>query len=275
MSRVWRTRDTSLPLDGRVVLMGILNVTPDSFSDGGRFLDPAIAASHAARMEQEGADIVDVGAESTRPGSTPLSDDEEWQRIAAALPSVIAATSLPISIDTYKATTARKALDAGAKIVNDIWGFQKDTDMARVAADFEAGAVLMHNRETVDPNIDIMEDISSFLSRSLDIALGAGLAEDRIVLDPGIGFGKTAEQSIEAIARLGELRKLGFPILLGASRKRFIGHLLGLDDPERRLNGTLGAHLAGVANGADIVRAHDILPHREALDVFRATRSMS
>jgi dihydropteroate synthase len=273
MTRNWRARDVSLPIGDRVLLMGILNITPDSFSDGGQFMEPDTAAAQAERMAREGADILDIGGESTRPGSVPLSADDEWRRLAMVLPAVLARTSLPVSIDTYKAATARKALEAGAAIVNDVWGFQKDADMARVVADFDAGVVLMHNRTAADSTIRIMDDVVGFLSRSVDIALAAGIGEDRIVLDPGVGFGKTVDQSAETIARLGELRSLGFPVLLGASRKRFIGHLLGIDNPADRLYGTLGAHLAGVMNGAAIVRAHDTGPHREALDVFRALRS--
>jgi dihydropteroate synthase len=154
-----------------------------------------------------------------------------------------------------------------------VWGFQRDPDMARMAADFGAGVVLMHNRETVDEAIDIMADVTAFLARSLDLALAAGIDEDRIVLDPGVGFGKTPAQSAEVITRLRELKALGFPVLLGASRKRFIGHLLRLENPQDRLYGTLGAHLAGIQAGADIIRAHDIKPHRQALDVFDAIRS--
>ena len=273
MSRVWRARDIELPVGGRTLLMGVLNVTPDSFSDGGKFLAADAAAAHAREMVEEGADIIDVGGESTRPyGSVVISADDEWQRVGPVL-DVIATAGAPVSIDTYKAETARKALELGVKIVNDVWGFQKDAEMPRVVAEAGAGAVLMHNRESADPAIDIVDDIRSFLERSVEIAVAAGVHESRIVLDPGIGFGKTPEQSAEAIRRLAEVKALGFPVLLGASRKRFIGHILGIDDPARRLYGTLAAHLAGVANGADIIRVHDIKPHRETFAVFDATRS--
>ncbi len=272
IQRHWRIRDATLPL-GRTLLMGVLNVTPDSFSDGGRFIDPGTAIAHAREMTADGADIIDVGGESTRPGSTALSADEELERIIPVLRALAGSAVAPLSVDTYKSAVARAALEAGATIVNDVWGFQRDPDMARVAADFGAGVVLMHNRETVDGAIDIVADVTSFLGRSLDLALAAGITEDRIVLDPGVGFGKTPEQSAEVITRLGEIKALGFPVLLGASRKRFIGRLLGIENPQDRLYGTLGAHLAGVQAGADIIRAHDIKPHRQALDVFDAIRS--
>jgi len=272
IQRHWRIRDVTLPL-GHTLLMGVLNVTPDSFSDGGKFIDPGTAIAHAREMTADGADIIDVGGESTRPGSTALSADEELERVMPVLRALAESAVAPLSVDTYKSAVARAALEAGATIVNDVWGFQRDPDMARVAADFGAGVVLMHNRETVDGAIDIVADVTSFLARSLDLALAAGIAEDRIVLDPGVGFGKTPEQSAEVITRLGEIKALGFPVLLGASRKRFIGRLLGIENPQDRLYGTLGAHLAGVQAGADIIRAHDIKPHRQALDVFDAIRS--
>ena len=263
-----------MPIGERTLIMGILNVTPDSFSDGGKFLDPEAARAHAEALMSDGADIIDIGGESTRPGAEPLSAEEEWRRVGPALTALGKATAVPISIDTYKADMARKALESGAKIVNDVWGFQKDTEMAHVVADFEAGVVLMHNRERADADLDIIVDVVAFLSRSIDTALKAGVKTDRIVLDPGVGFGKTVDQSAEVIARLSPVTALGFPVLLGASRKRFIGNLLGIDNPAERLHGTLGAHLAAATNGADIIRAHDIKPHREAFDVFDAVRSV-
>jgi dihydropteroate synthase len=272
MSRTWRCADLGIEIGPRTLLMGVLNVTPDSFSDGGDFATPDAAYAQIARMALEGADLIDIGGESTRPGSAPLSAEDERARIMPVLKALTGKDLPPLSIDTYKALTARAALEAGAVIVNDVWGLQRDPDMARVAADFGAGIVLMHNRETADDGIDIVDDVKRFLDRSLSIAHAAGIADDRIVLDPGVGFGKTPRQSAEVIARLGEVAELGFPVLLGASRKRFIGHILKIENPKDRVNGTLGAHLAGVANGADIIRAHDIKQHREALDVFDAVR---
>jgi dihydropteroate synthase len=272
MSRIWRIRDLDLAIGPRTLLMGVLNITPDSFSDGGDFDAPQAARVQAETLSREGADIIDIGGESTRPGATPLSVEEELARVLPVFDALADRTLPPLSIDTYKSGTARAALGAGAQIVNDVWGLQKDTEMARVIADHGAGVVLMHNRERADESIDIVADVISFLSRSLELALAAGIAENRIVLDPGVGFGKTPRQSAEVIIRLSELTALGFPILLGASRKRFIGHILGIENPKERLSGTLGAHLAGVANGADIIRAHDIKPHREALGMFDALR---
>jgi len=258
---------------GRPVVMGVLNVTPDSFSDGGRFLDPGAALDQARRMVAEGADILDIGAESTRPYgdavAVPLA--EEMRRLEPILPAVVA-LGVPVSIDTIKAKTAAWALAAGATIVNDVWGLQRDPDMASLVAEQGVPVVLMHNREAADPAIDIMADITAFLSRSLEIAAHAGIASERIVLDPGIGFGKTPEQSAIAIARLGELKSFGLPLLIGASRKRFIDRISSAP-PDRRLGGSLAAHLAAVANGAAIVRTHDVAETVQALRVAAAIRS--
>ncbi len=258
---------------GRPVVMGVLNVTPDSFSDGGRFLDPAAAIEQARRMVAEGADILDVGAESTRPYgdavAVPLS--EEIRRLEPVLPAVVA-LGVPVSIDTIKAKVAAAALAAGATIVNDVWGLQRDPDMARVVAEHAVPVVLMHNREAADPAIDIMADITAFLSRSLDIAARAGIARERILLDPGIGFGKTPEQSLTAIGRLGELKSFGLPLLVGASRKRFIAKVTPAP-PDQRLGGSIAAHLAAVAGGAAIIRTHDVAETVQALRVAAAIRS--
>lgn len=272
MSGIWRFCDLDFEIGARTLLMGVLNATPDSFSDGGDFATPEDARTHVARMAREGADIIDIGGESTRPGATALSVEDEIARIIPIFEALKDKRLPPLSIDTYKAKTARAALEAGAVIVNDVWGLQRDPEMAHVAADFGAGVVLMHNREAADDSIDIIADVRTFLDRSLTIALAAGIKDDCIVLDPGVGFGKTLSQSAEVITRLSEIAELGFPILVGASRKRFIGHILKIENPKDRLNGTLGAHLAAVANGADIIRAHDIKPHREALDIFDAIR---
>jgi dihydropteroate synthase len=258
---------------GRPVVMGILNVTPDSFSDGGVFQDPAIAIAHARRMAAEGADILDVGGESTRPygGAQPVTAEEELRRIAPILPGVIA-LGLPVSIDTIKATVAEWALDQGAEIVNDVWGLQRDADMARVVAERGVPIIIMHNRDAADPAIDIMADIETFFRRSLDIAGRAGIARDRIVLDPGIGFGKTPEQSMTAIANLARLKSFGLPLLVGASRKRFISSVTP-SQPMERLGGSLASHLLAVENGAAIVRVHDVAETVQALRVAAAIRA--
>jgi dihydropteroate synthase len=252
--------------------MGILNVTPDSFSDGGRFLAPQHAIDHARRMAIAGADILDVGAESTRPygGAVKVSSDEEWSRLEPVL-STITALGIPVSIDTMKAKVASAALAAGAAIVNDVWGLQRDPDMARLVAEQSVPIIIMHNREAAEPGIDIIADISAFFSRSLDIAARAGIASERIVLDPGIGFGKTPEQSMAAIARLAELKSFGLPLLVGASRKRFID-TVSPSPPEQRLGGSIASHLLAVENGAAIVRTHDVADTVQALRVADAIR---
>ncbi len=258
---------------GRPAVMGVLNITPDSFSDGGRFLDPAAAIAQAGRMVADGADILDVGAESTRPygGAVAVPSEEEIRRLAPVLPAAVA-LGVPVSIDTMKAKVAAWALAAGATIVNDVWGLQRDPDLARVVAEHAAPVIIMHNRDAADPSIDVMADIAAFFFRSLEIAASAGIARHNIVLDPGIGFGKTPEQSVTAIARLAELKSFGLPLLLGASRKRFIDKVSPAP-PDRRLGGSIAAHLLAVAGGAVIIRAHDVAETVQALRVAAAVRS--
>jgi dihydropteroate synthase len=258
----------------RPVIMGVVNVTPDSFSDGGRFLEPQRAIEHARRLAVEGADILDIGAESTRPygGMVAVSPEEELRRLTPVLPEVTA-LGVPVSIDTLKASVASAALAAGASIVNDVWGLQRDPDMARVVAEHAVPVIIMHNRDAADPAIDIMADIAEFFTRSLDIAQRAGIARDTIVLDPGIGFGKTPHQSITAIARLGELRSLGLPLLIGASRKRFIDWISPAP-PDQRIGGSIVSHLVAVENGAAIVRTHDVAETVQALRVAQAIREV-
>jgi dihydropteroate synthase len=262
----------SLLAKRRPLVMGVLNVTPDSFSDGGRFLDPAAAIAQAQRLATEGADILDIGAESSRPygNAVAVPLDEERARLAPILPAVVA-LGIPVSIDTMKAAVAAWALETGAAIVNDVWGLQRDPDMARVVAAHEAPVIVMHNRDAADPRIDIVADVTAFFERSLAIAARAGIALERIVLDPGIGFGKTPEQSLTCIARLDAWRGFGLPLLVGASRKRFI-HSIVPAEPAERLGGSLAAHLAAVENGAAIIRVHDVAPTVQALAVAAAIR---
>jgi dihydropteroate synthase len=252
--------------------MGVLNITPDSFSDGGRFLEPTAALSQARRLVDEGADIIDVGAESTRPygGAMAVSLDEERQRLAAVLPAIVA-LGVPVSIDTMKSPVAAWALETGAAIVNDVWGLQRDPDMARVVADHGTPIIIMHNRDEADPTIDIIAVVTEFFSRSLEIAWQAGITREQIVLDPGIGFGKTPEQSLACIARLDAWRGFNLPILVGASRKRFINTIVP-SEPSERLGGSLAAHLLAAENGAAIIRAHDVAPTVQALAVAAAIR---
>jgi len=257
----------------RPLVMGILNVTPDSFSDGGQFLDPAVAIAHARKMVEDGADILDIGAESTRPygGMQPVSLEDEIGRLKPVLPE-IARLQRPVSIDTVKAEVAAFALAHGASILNDVWGLQRDPAMGRVAADHGVPIIVMHNREAADPAIDIMADVQAFFTRSLDIALRAGIRREQIVLDPGIGFGKTPEQSITMIARLGELRSFGLPLLIGLSRKRFINSV-SPSKPDQRIGGSIAANVLAVLDGADIVRVHDVAETVQALRVMGAIRA--
>jgi dihydropteroate synthase len=252
-------------------LMGVVNVTPDSFSDGGLHFDAGRAVAHGERLAAEGAHILDVGGESTRPGAEPVSAEEEAARVLPVVRALARATRLPISIDTMKAEVAARAIEAGARLVNDVWGFQRDPDMARVVAQSGVHCVLMHNRASEDPAIDIFADCVAFLRRSLDIALEAGVARDKIILDPGIGFARTHAQSFELIRRLAELRAtFDLPLLLGASRKRCIGAATGQAVASERVAGSLAAHLYGALHGADVVRAHDVAAHAQALAVLTA-----
>jgi dihydropteroate synthase len=258
---------------GRPLVMGILNVTPDSFSDGGRFFEPDKAIAHARQMASHGADIIDIGAESTRPygGPVPVTADDEKTRLATVLPAVVA-LGVPVSIDTIKASIAAWALDQGAAIVNDVWGLQRDPEMAPLVAKHGVPVIVMHNRESANPAIDIVADVNDFFSRSLEIAGRAGIARERIVLDPGIGFGKTPEQSITCIARLGEFKRFGLPMLVGASRKRFISTVTP-STPDERIGGSISAHLLAVEKGAAIIRAHDVTETVQALRVAAAIKA--
>ena len=253
-------------------VMGVLNVTPDSFSDGGEHLTPEDALAHAKRLVTEGADIIDIGAESTRPygGTRPVSADEELARLRPILPDIVQ-LGVPVSIDSMKSDVAAFALEAGAVIANDVWGLQRDSRMASLAARHGVPVIVMHNRDRADPAIDIMTDIAAFFARSLDIAARAGIPQGHIVLDPGIGFGKTPEQSMTALARLGELQSLGFPLLVGASRKRFISTVTP-SEPHQRLGGSIAAHLLAAQSGAQIIRAHDVAETVQALRVAAAIR---
>ncbi|HEX6372137.1 MAG TPA: dihydropteroate synthase [Longimicrobium sp.] len=268
----WELRRGALSLD-RPVVMGILNVTPDSFSDGGRFFDPADAVRQARRMAEEGADLVDVGGESTRPGAPAVSADEEAARVVPVVRAIRGALELPVSVDTRKAAVAREALAAGADAINDISGLG-DAEMADAVALSGAGLVLMHMRGTpqtmqrLTDYEDVVDDVAAELAASLTRADAAGIARERVVLDPGIGFAKTAEQNLALIASLDRIQaRLGRPLLLGPSRKSFIGALLGGVPAEARDAGTVGACVAGLARGARLFRVHDVRAARQALDV--------
>ncbi len=248
--------------------MGILNLTPDSFSDGGRFVGLEAARAQALRLVEDGADILDVGAESTRPGHTPVPLEEEWRRLEPVLGPLVAATPAPFSIDTSKAEIARRALGVGVSVVNDVWGLQRDPAMAGVVAGAQAGVVVMHNRESVDREIDIVEDMLRFFERSLALADKAGVKRDRVLLDPGVGFGKSGAQNLSALRATDRLKRaFGLPILIGVSRKRLFGELLGLSVDER-LIATIAANLTTLARGASVFRVHDAAEHRAAFKVF-------
>ena len=258
-----------LVLDAAPLLMGVVNITPDSFSDGGMLTNAAEAIAHGRKLAQDGADIIDVGGESTRPGHAPLDASTERARVIPVIEGLVAGGATPISIDTYKAEIAQAALEAGASIVNDVWGAQRDPAIADVAARHGAPIILMHNRQTTDPALDILADVMAFLERSIAIALNAGVPRAQIVVDPGIGlFGKTPEQSLTLIRNLARLRELGCPILLGASRKSVIGVVTGQSVPAQRVAGSIAAHLFGASQGASIIRAHDVAEHAQALKVW-------
>jgi len=250
-------------------VMGVLNVTPDSFSDGGQFDTPERALAQARRMIAEGADIIDIGAESTRPyGAEPVSAEEELERLQPVVADVVS-LGVPVSIDSMKSAVVARALDAGATMANDVWGLQRDPAMAGLLAARNSPVIVMHNRDRVDAGIDIMKDIAAFFARSLEIAAKAGISRGNIVLDPGIGFGKTPEQSMTALARLNELTAFGLPLLVGASRKRFISSVVP-SEPDQRLGGSIAAHVVAAKGGARIIRTHDVPETVQALRVAAA-----
>ncbi len=241
----------------RTLIMGILNVNPDSFSDGGKYYDVDKAVAHAEEMVKQGADIIDIGGESTRPGYTRISDEEEIKRIVPVISEVAKRVEVPISVDTYKSEVAKHALEAGAHIINDIWGVKADPKMAQVAADYNVPIILMHNRH--EPNYtNLITDMISDLKESISIAKAAGVRDDQIILDPGVGFGKTAVHNVEAIQHLDQLTNMGYPVLLATSRKGFIGQIVDAP-PTERMEGTAATVYAGIAQGVQIVRVHDVL----------------
>jgi dihydropteroate synthase len=250
--------------------MGVLNVTPDSFSDGGKFLAPEQAVAQARRLVTDGADIIDIGAESTRPygGAQPVSIDMELRRLEPVFADIVS-LGIPVSIDSMKAEIVAWALDKGAVIANDVWGLQRDDGMARLLAARKAPVIVMHNRDRADPGIDIMQDIAAYFTRSLDIAARAGIPRENVVLDPGIGFGKTHEQSLIVLARLGEFEAFGLPLLVGASRKLFIASV-SPSEPHQRIGGSIAAHVIAAQCGARIIRTHDVAETVQALRVYAA-----
>ncbi|MCJ8143781.1 dihydropteroate synthase [Ancylobacter sp. A5.8] len=274
--RQFDARGRTLDYAGRTLVMGILNVTPDSFSDGGRSAALDDALMNARRLVAEGADILDIGGESTRPGHTPVPAEEEMARVLPVLEALAGdeAVNVPISIDTQKARVAEAALKRGAHIVNDIWGLMGDPEMAPVAAAHGAGVVAMHNRAVVDGSVDIVADMLAFFEQALERAAKAGIRPDRLSLDPGIGFGKTFEQNLKALASLDEIGRLGFPILLGTSRKSLIGKVIDTT-PAQRLPGTIASNVIGIMAGCAMIRVHDVAEHVQAARVTEAIRNAS
>lgn len=258
-----------LELNNRTLIMGILNGTPDSFSDGGKYNTPETAVAQAKAMVAAGADVIDLGVESTRPGHVQISVAEEIERMKLLLGPVVEASSVPVSIDTYRAETADYALSHGAHVLNDIWGLRYDRDIAAVAAKHNVPVIIMHNQDNTEYG-DIIEDMKAFFFTSVDLALKEGIKPQNIWLDPGIGFGKTGEQNIEVMQRLGEITAYEYPVLLAASRKRFIGTILNNCPPDERDEGTVAACITGVIQGVDMVRVHNVDMHKKALAVTDA-----
>ena len=272
-----RCRKRTFTLGERTLLMGILNITPDSFSDGGLYFNKEKAIAHGLRIVEEGADLIDIGGESTKPGSKPLSLEEELSRVIPVIESLVKEVDIPISIDTYKSKVAQKAMEAGAEIINDISGLNFDPDLAKVAAKRNAPLILMHIRgtpETMQKDVhydSLFSEILQCLKDSIQKAENAGLDNEQIIIDPGIGFGKTLEDNLLIIKNLSEFRVLGKPILLGTSRKSFIGKILNTE-VEDRLEGTLSSIAIGVLNGAHIIRCHDVLQAKKAIAIADAIR---
>ena len=263
-------RDRFLGLLGtRSIVMGILNITPDSFSDGGKFLSLDTAMQQAKKLAREGAGIIDVGAESTRPGHTPVTAEEELARLEPILGKLTGSIDLPFSIDTSKAKVARRAAELGASVVNDVWGLQRDPGMADTVADTGTAVIVMHNRDSADPELDIVADMRRFFDRSLRLAEAACIPSARIILDPGIGFGKSRAQNFTVLANLAALKDYGLPVLIGVSRKSLLAEN---DAPPAGASvvRTLAANLAAAANGASIFRVHDVAEHVAAFKVFDA-----
>lgn len=255
-----------LELKDRTLIMGILNGTPDSFSDGGRYNTSDTAVAHAKAMIEQGADIIDVGVESTRPGHTQISVAEEIERMKDILLPVLDVCTIPVSVDTYRAETADFALSHGAHILNDIWGLKYDKDMAAVAAKYDVPIIIMHNQNTTDYD-DIIDDMKAFFFSSVDLALKEGVKPQNIWLDPGIGFGKDYAQNVEVIQRLGEITVYEYPVLLAPSRKRFIGTILNELPADQRDEGTVATCITGMIQGVDMVRVHNVEMHKRAITV--------
>jgi dihydropteroate synthase len=279
--RLLKIGNKNFEIGKQTIIMGTLNVTPDSFSDGGKYFSIDSAVNHAILMEKEGANIIDIGGESTRPGAKPVSLDEEINRVIPVLEELVKKIKVPISIDTYKSKIAKKALEVGANMINDITSLQGDKLLASIIAEYEVPVCLMHMKGSprnmqINPVYDdVIKEITSFLKKRADYAISCNIKKENIIIDPGLGFGKRTgkgiEDNCEILKRLAELKKLGYPMLVGASRKTFIGNICGGKKPlpvEERLEGSLAAACIAVANGADIIRVHDIKETRRCIDLI-------
>jgi dihydropteroate synthase len=258
-----------LELGEKTVIMGILNLTPDSFSDGGDYVSVDRAVEHAKQMLREGADIIDIGGESSRPGHSRITAEEEIRRVMPVINRLAQETDAILSLDTIRSEVAEEAVKNGIHMINDIWGFQEDAALAVVAAEYGTPVVLMHNQNGTEYEGDMIEEIKRFLTESVRIAKEAGVHEDKIILDPGLGFGKTPEQNLLVMSRLGEIKSLGYPVLLGASRKSLIGKILDVP-PKDRDEGTIATTVLGIVQGIDIVRVHNVLANVRAAKVTDA-----
>lgn len=272
-----RIKGRLLPLDGRVLIMGILNVTPDSFSDGGRYFDPAKAVERGLTLQEEGADLLDIGAESSRPGAETVGETEELKRLEPVLKALGRRLSIPISVDTTKSAVAKMALSYGAAMINDVSALRDDPDMAKTVAQAEAGVVLMHRKGTAQTMQheccydNVVSEVRQFLQERMLVARAAGIQPDAIVIDPGIGFGKNLQQNLDLLAHVRSLTELGSPVLVGVSRKTVIGHIVKKDIGDR-LMGTAAAVAAAVLQGAELVRVHDVAPMRDVVAMAQAIR---
>ena len=254
--------NTEFKLGERTYVMGILNVTPDSFSDGGKFNNIGAALKKTKELIDDGADIIDIGGESTRPNFEVVKAEEEIKRVVPIIKEIKENFDIPISIDTYKSETAKAAIEAGADLINDVWGFKRDKNMAKVAYEYGVPCILMHNREKAEYN-NLMEDVISDLEESINIALEAGVKKENIILDPGIGFAKTLEENLKVMNNLEKIRDIGYPVLLGTSRKSMIG--LTLDLPvDKRLEGTIATTVLGIVKGSEFIRVHDVIENKSA-----------
>lgn len=268
MKKQIKIGDDIFAQSGHTYVMGILNVTPDSFSDGGRYDSVNEALKRARQMILEGVDLIDIGGESTRPGYEPISDEEEIERIVPVIEAIKRHMDIPVSVDTYKSAVAKAAIEAGADMVNDIWGLKHDSEMAKVIAETGVACCLMHNRKTTDYK-DFMTDCLEDLKEGIAIAKAAGIEDDKIIIDPGVGFAKTYEQNLQVLKHLDQFKALGYPVLLGASRKSVIGLTLDLPTDER-LEGTLATTVMAVMAGASFVRVHDIEANSRAIAMTEA-----